>query len=173
MCGCLAFYAFARPTDAAGCIVFWFFCVCVQRGYIRLWPGGSVPRPASGRLLVVITHTHTHTRWASTRKVKPIWILLEQETVSGCGVSWAICKSAPRSRQITMPAPNHCVFYRPDALPAAKPTASSTEGNCYQCVVIFGDTSVCDFALSRHFALFANHALSVFPFSALLVWPPD
>ena len=33
------------------------------------------------------------------RKVKPIWILLEQETVSGCGISWAVCKSAPRSRQ--------------------------------------------------------------------------
>jgi len=25
--------------------------------------------------------------WASTRKVKPIWILLEQETVSGIGIS--------------------------------------------------------------------------------------
>ena len=46
-------------------------------------------------------------RWAGTRKVKPIWILLKQETVSGSGISWAICKSAPRSRQITMPAPNH------------------------------------------------------------------
>ena len=32
--------------------------------------------------------------------------------------------SAPRSRQITMPAPHHSVFYRPDALPAAQPTAS-------------------------------------------------
>ena len=63
-------------------------------------------------------------RWASTRKVKPIWILLEQETVSGSGISWAICKSAPCSRQITMPAPHHSVFYRPDALPAAQPTAS-------------------------------------------------
>jgi len=31
---------------------------------------------------------------------------------------------APRSRQITMPAPHHSVFYRPDALPAAQPTAS-------------------------------------------------
>ena len=49
------------------------------------------------------THTHTHThltalcpglpRWASTRKVKPIWILLTQETVSGSGISCAICKS--------------------------------------------------------------------------------
>ena len=35
-----------------------------------------------------------------------------------------ICKSAPRSRQITTPAPQDSVFYRPDALPAAQPTAS-------------------------------------------------
>ena len=80
------------------------------------------------------THTHTHTRLtalcpglprsASTRKVKQIWILLKQETVSGSGISWATCKSAPCSRQITTPAPHHSVFYRPDALPAAQPTAS-------------------------------------------------
>jgi len=44
--------------------------------------------------------------------------------VSGRGISWAICKSAPRSRQITTPAPHHSVFYRPNALPAAQPTAS-------------------------------------------------
>ena len=49
-------------------------------------------------------------RWASTRKVKPIWILLKQETVSGSGISWAVCKSASRSRQITMPAPHHSSF---------------------------------------------------------------
>ena len=84
------------------------------------------------RLHTIHTHTHTHLTalclglpgWAGTRKVKPIWILLEQETVSGSGIRWAICKSAPRSRQITMPAPHHSVFYRPDALPAAQPTAS-------------------------------------------------
>jgi len=79
-------------------------------------------------------HTHTHTRltalfrglhgWAGTRKVKPIWILLKQETVSGSGISWAICNSAPSSRQIKTPAHHHSVFYRPDALPAAQPTAS-------------------------------------------------
>ena len=44
---------------------------------------------------------HTHTgltalcpglpRWAGTRKVKPIWIFLKQETVSGSGIRWAIC----------------------------------------------------------------------------------
>ena len=44
--------------------------------------------------------------------------------MSGSGISWAICKSAPHSRQITTPAPHHSVFYRPDALPAAQPTAS-------------------------------------------------
>ena len=37
---------------------------------------------------------------------------------------WAICKSAPRSRQITMPAPHHSLFYKPAALPAAQPTVS-------------------------------------------------
>ena len=66
------------------------------------------------------TQRHTHTRltavfpglpgWAGTRKAKPIWILLKQETVSSSGISWAICKSAPSSRQITMPAPHHSVF---------------------------------------------------------------
>ena len=64
------------------------------------------------------THTHTHwtalfpglPRWAGTRKVKPIWILLKQQTVSGSDISWAICKSAPHSRQITMPAPHDSVF---------------------------------------------------------------
>jgi len=35
---------------------------------------------------------------------------MKQETASGSGVSWAICKSAPRSRQITMPALHHSVF---------------------------------------------------------------
>jgi len=44
--------------------------------------------------------------------------------VSGSGISWAICKSAPRCRPITTPAPHRSVFYRPDALPATQPTAS-------------------------------------------------
>ena len=66
------------------------------------------------------THIHTHTRltalfqglprWAGTRKAKPIWILLKQETLSGSGINWAMCKSAPCSRQTTMPAPHHLVF---------------------------------------------------------------
>jgi len=50
--------------------------------------------------------------WAGTRKVKPVWILLKQETVSGSGISWAICKSAHRSRQITTPEPHHSVGWQ-------------------------------------------------------------
>ena len=56
-------------------------------------------------------HTHTHpfngplsrTTWVSRyqKGKKTIWMLLKQETVSGSGISWATCKSAPRSRQIT------------------------------------------------------------------------
>ena len=78
-------------------------------------------------------HTHTHpfngplsgtTRVSWYQKGKPIWILLKQETASGSGIHWDICKSAPRSSQITMPVPHHSIFYRPDALPAAQPTAS-------------------------------------------------
>ena len=73
-------------------------------------------------------------RRAGTRKVKgkPIWILLKQETVSGSGISWAICKSASHFRQITTSAPHHSVFYRPDALPAAQPTVSMHCNNTLQ-----------------------------------------
>ena len=60
----------------------------------------------------------------NNRKVKPIWILLNRDTVSGSSISWAICKSAPRIRQTSTPAPHHSVFYRPDALRATQPTAS-------------------------------------------------
>jgi len=56
--------------------------------------------------------------------VKTSLNLLEQEIVSGSGISWAICKSASRPREITMPALHHSVFYRPDALRTTQPTAS-------------------------------------------------
>ena len=85
------------------------------------------------RDFVAATHTHTHTRltalcpglpvWAGTRKVKPIWILLKQETVSGSGISWAVCKSAPRSRQISTPAPPPLRFLQAGC-PSCRPTNS-------------------------------------------------
>jgi len=54
-------------------------------------------------------HLSETTRASRYQKGKPIWILLKQETASGSGIRWAICKSAPRSRQITTPAPHHSV----------------------------------------------------------------
>ena len=83
-------------------------------------------------------HTHAHPfngpfpelpGWAGTRKVKAIWILPEQETMSGIGISWAICKSASRSRQITMPVPHHSSFFT-GRMPFLPPNQQrpSTEG---------------------------------------------
>ena len=90
--------------------------------WFHFWPSFSTSRTwfphkkrTSRRLSASISElkTQTHTRLlalfsglprcAGTRKVKPICILLKQETVSDSGVSWAICKSATHSRQITVP----------------------------------------------------------------------
>ena len=90
---------------------------------------------------------HTHTRlttlcpglpgWAGTRKEKPVWILLKQETVSGSGISWAICKSAPRSRQITTPAPPPPLSFFTGRMPFLPPNQQrqSTEGSLWLPVV--------------------------------------
>ena len=61
---------------------------------------------------------------------KEIWILLKQKTVSGSGISWATCKSASRSRQITMPASHHSKFFT-GRMPFLPPNQQrqSTEGN--------------------------------------------
>ena len=80
------------------------------------------------------THTHTHARltavfpglpgWATTRKVKPIWILLKQQTVSGSGIGWAmqVCTSLQIDNHASTPPLS---FYRPDALPATNSTAKT------------------------------------------------
>ena len=82
-------------------------------------------------------HTHSFsgpfsgtTRVSLYQKGKSIWILLKQETMSGSGISWATCKPASRFRPITLLAPHHSVFYRPDALPAAQPTESKHWRQC-------------------------------------------
>jgi len=78
-----------------------------------------------GHLAGVVGCWRGYLSGAGTRKVIPIWISRKQEPVSGSGISWVICKSAPHSRQITTPAPHHSVFFHtPNALPAAQPTAS-------------------------------------------------
>ena len=71
------------------------------------------------------------TRVSRYQKGKPIWILLKQETVSGSGISWAICKSAPRSRQTTTPAPHHSVFtdWMPFLPPNQQRQSTAGKGN--------------------------------------------
>ena len=98
-------------------------------------PLGICPSGISESINLFADNTHTHTRpfncplSGTTRvsryqKGKTNLDFTEAETASGSGISWATCKSAPRSIQITTPAPHHSVYYRPDALPAAQPTAS-------------------------------------------------
>jgi len=65
-------------------------------------------------------------RWSGTRKVKHNLDLLEQETVNRSGISWAICKSAPCPRRITMPAPHHWVVLQAGC-PSCRPTNSIKE----------------------------------------------
>ena len=77
---------------------------------------------------MAIYNTHTHLTahcpelpgWAGTRKVKPVWILLKQVTVASAG-PYASLHLTP-DRQPCQHPPLR--FYRPDALPAAQPTAS-------------------------------------------------
>ena len=72
-------------------------------------------------------YTHTFngplsgtTRVSQYQNGKTSLDFLKQETVSGSGISWAVCKSAPRSRQITMPATQH-------------PTAQFLQAGCPSC----------------------------------------
>jgi len=56
---------------------------------------------------------------------------MKQEMMGGSGISWTTCKSfAPRARQITTLVSYHSVFYRPDALPATRSTASKCWRQC-------------------------------------------
>ena len=86
--------------------------------------------------LLITTHTHTHpfnghlsgtTRVCRYQKGKTNLDFTEARDSEW---QWhqlghmQVCTSAPWSREITMPAPHHSVFYRLDALPAAQPTVS-------------------------------------------------
>ena len=62
--------------------------------------------------------------------------------MNGSGISWAMCKSTPRLRQITMPASHHSVFT--GRMPFLPPNQQrqSTEGiqssSCYQWYILIG-----------------------------------
>jgi len=83
------------------------------------------------------THTHTHTfsgplsgttRVSRYQKGKTNLDFTEARDISS-GISWAMCKSAPRSRQITTPAPHYSSFFT-GRLPFLPPNQQcrSTEG---------------------------------------------
>ena len=107
-----------------------------ERVFLLVDQRSSVLRPAQqGQLATsptLVRNEHTHTfngplsgtpRWAGTRKVKPVWISLKQETVSGSGISWARCKSAPCSRQITHASTPPLCFLQAGC-PSCRPTNS-------------------------------------------------
>ena len=127
-----------RPCYIANNRLHLLLCMYYQTCWTALGPECEYPLGHSIHSSMFYTlHTHPINdpfpglpRWAGTRKVKPICILLKQETVSGSGISRAIWKSAPCSWQTTTPAPHHSVFYRPDAFPAAQPTASKHWRQC-------------------------------------------
>jgi len=60
-----------------------------------------------------------HTVWAGTRKVKPIWILLKQETVSDSDYQLGHMQVCT-----LLQTDNLSVIYRPDALFASQLTGS-------------------------------------------------
>ena len=127
---------------------------CLQWGLISYADTDTRPVDSGSWLMGYWWDTHTHTRltslfqglprWAGTRKVKPVWILLKQETVSGSGFSWAMCKSAPHSRQITTPAVQHpTTQFFTGWMPFLPPNQQrqSTEGKGYwwdRCVIMDG-----------------------------------
>ena len=84
------------------------------------------------------THTHTHpfngpmsgtARVSRYRKGKTNLDFTEARDSGGSGISWTICKSALRSRQITTPIPHHSSF-----LQAGCPSYCRTSHHeCHKC----------------------------------------
>ena len=65
--------------------------------------------PRIQRYPILISHPFNGP-FSGTIQVSRYQKRLKQQTMSDSGISWAICKSAPRSRQITTPAPHRSVF---------------------------------------------------------------
>jgi len=96
------------------------------------WLSANYRAPSGHSKILKWVLKHTHIRlmalcpglpgWAGTKKVKPIWILLKQETVrQRMAVESAVCTSLQTDNHASTPLLS---VYRLDALPAAQPTAS-------------------------------------------------
>ena len=116
----------------AACLL-WILCTLSEMKNTELQALCMNFKPCQNQLQ---NHCHTHAHltalcsglpgWAGIKKVKPIWILLKQKTVSGSGISWAVCVCTSLQINNHASTPPLKFFYRPpdDALPAAQPTVS-------------------------------------------------
>jgi len=109
------------------------------------WPAGGLLCAPGGLAVVlwdiscpsVLSASHSHMLslypWTVVLQIAELCHanldFLEQETVSGNGICWAICKSAPRLRQITMRTPplTFCTGWMPFLSPNQQ--HQSTEGH--------------------------------------------
>jgi len=60
---------------------------------------------------------------ANTNKAAPFGILMKQEMMGGSGISWTIWTICTSLQTDNHASTSSLSFYRPDALPAAQPTA--------------------------------------------------
>jgi len=58
----------------------------------------------------------------------------QKKTVSGSGISWAICKCAPRSRQTTTPAPHHSSTEQNSNIPVSVISTLLQFHSCQLCI---------------------------------------
>jgi len=119
------FFTIQFVTDGLPIRLVLLLCINVNMGLMATY------------IIIRKAHTHTHpfngplsgtTRVSRYQKGKPILILLKQETVTGSGISWAICKSAPCSRETTTPALHHSVFTGQMPFLLSNQQRQSTEG---------------------------------------------
>jgi len=123
-------------------------CHCFNRSHRQCWH--SFDRMTLHHTLHQFNGHFSRTTWVS-RHQKGITNLdlLQQETVSNSGISWAICKSAPWPRQMTMPAPT--TQFLEAGCPSCRPTNSvkDTEGtqsteaiSCWYLLLVMDDSEI-------------------------------
>jgi len=104
-----------EPTSTTCC-----GCTVYQRLQEQTW---QVMEGRYGYLKHLLLCPLLHKYKYKYKKGKTSLDLLEQEIVSGSGISWAICKSALRPRQITTLTSHHSVFLQAGC-PSFRPTNS-------------------------------------------------
>ena len=114
------------------CGPLWVLCGPLQSFAVFSHTGGvlliRIQRTSTDTLVSASIYTHTRLmtlcprlpRWAGTRKVKLIWILLKQETVSVIGISWAICTLLQTDNHASTPS----LSFLQAGCPSCRPTNS-------------------------------------------------